>query len=108
MYNDKDAALKEDSDEIQIDFYNEDYEECLYKCSKLLLSDTNTRNENVNRALYVFIEECCTFLLGKTVSKASSQDCSCSFCGKSAPDVRLGAGHSAFICNECVDIFSQI
>jgi hypothetical protein len=30
---------------------------------------------------------------------------SCSFCGKRPPDVRLGAGMTAFICNECVEIF---
>jgi RNA polymerase-binding transcription factor DksA len=32
----------------------------------------------------------------------------CSFCGKAPPDVRLGAGPDAFICNECVSIFSEI
>ena len=33
---------------------------------------------------------------------------SCSFCGKMPPDVRLGAGSTAFICNECVAVFSNI
>ncbi len=32
----------------------------------------------------------------------------CSFCDKQPPEVRLGAGHSAFICNECVDLFTEI
>jgi len=32
----------------------------------------------------------------------------CSFCGKAPPDVRLGAGPSVFICNECVSLFSEI
>jgi hypothetical protein len=32
----------------------------------------------------------------------------CSFCDKQAPEVRLGAGHSAFICNECVDLFTEV
>ncbi len=32
----------------------------------------------------------------------------CSFCDKEEPDVRLGAGHSAFICNECVELFTEI
>ena len=33
---------------------------------------------------------------------------SCSFCGRSPPNVRLGAGPDAFICNECVSTFSDI
>ena len=32
----------------------------------------------------------------------------CSFCDKQAPVVMLGAGHSAFICNECVELFTEI
>jgi RNA polymerase-binding transcription factor DksA len=32
----------------------------------------------------------------------------CSFCGKEPPDVKLGAGPDAFICNECVSTFSDI
>jgi hypothetical protein len=30
---------------------------------------------------------------------------SCSFCGISGPDVKLGAGPSAYICMSCVSIF---
>lgn len=33
---------------------------------------------------------------------------SCSFCGKTETEVRLGAGASAFICEECVQMFSRI
>jgi hypothetical protein len=33
---------------------------------------------------------------------------SCSFCGKSPPEVRLGASSSAYICNECVATFTEI
>ena len=32
---------------------------------------------------------------------------SCSFCGQSGPDVRLGAGPDAFICADCVGIFYE-
>jgi ClpX C4-type zinc finger len=32
----------------------------------------------------------------------------CSFCGQSPPKVKLGAGPDAFICNECVETFSEI
>jgi hypothetical protein len=30
---------------------------------------------------------------------------SCSFCGRGGPDVRLGAGPTAYICMSCVGIF---
>ncbi|HEY0222504.1 ATP-dependent Clp protease ATP-binding subunit ClpX [Lactovum miscens] len=32
----------------------------------------------------------------------------CSFCGKSSDEVKLIAGHDAFICNECVELSRQI
>lgn len=32
----------------------------------------------------------------------------CSFCGRTPPAVRLGAGPGVFICNECVETFSKI
>jgi len=32
----------------------------------------------------------------------------CSFCGRTPPEIRLGAGPTAFICNECVDTFHGI
>ncbi len=32
----------------------------------------------------------------------------CSFCGKAPPEVRLGAGASTYICNECVGKFSYL
>jgi hypothetical protein len=35
-------------------------------------------------------------------------DQACSFCGSKPPEVRIGAGPDAFICNECVDTFSKI
>ncbi len=32
----------------------------------------------------------------------------CSFCGRKAPEVKLGAGpDDVFICNECVDLFTE-
>ena len=36
----------------------------------------------------------------KTPSTEASR--SCSFCGRTEPEVKLAAGPSAFICNECV------
>lgn len=39
--------------------------------------------------------------------KLTSAAPSCSFCGQSGPDVRLGAGPDAFICADCVGIFYE-
>ena len=33
---------------------------------------------------------------------------SCSFCGRVEPEVRLGAGPNAFICDSCVETFHDI
>jgi ClpX C4-type zinc finger len=32
----------------------------------------------------------------------------CSFCGRAEPEVRLGAGAGAFICDGCVATFSEV
>jgi hypothetical protein len=40
-----------------------------------------------------------------TFSDENSSDHACSFCGKSGPEVKLGAGSDAFICSECVALF---
>jgi ClpX C4-type zinc finger len=44
----------------------------------------------------------------KTMPRTSGAVQACSFCGKAPPEIKLGAGPSAFICNECVAIFSNI
>jgi ClpX C4-type zinc finger len=46
--------------------------------------------------------------VAKIVTESGSPDSCCSFCGRKAPEVRLGAGPNAFICNECVDTFHGI
>jgi hypothetical protein len=45
---------------------------------------------------------------GKPPKATSVEDPACSFCGRKPPEVRLGAGPSAFICNECVGIFTEV
>jgi len=32
----------------------------------------------------------------------------CSFCGRQEPEVMLGAGADGFICDECVDLFTEV
>jgi hypothetical protein len=100
------GALREAIDRIAIDYANEDYEGCLRRCSSLLFNDEQSLTEQVKASLYVFMRECCAFLLACAASPPSSQQ-SCSFCGMSPPEVRLGAGPSAFICDRCVDLFAH-
>jgi ATP-dependent Clp protease ATP-binding subunit ClpX len=38
----------------------------------------------------------------------SNQKLYCSFCGKSSDEVKLVAGHNAFICNECIELSRKI
>jgi predicted SprT family Zn-dependent metalloprotease len=42
------------------------------------------------------------------LARNSTANMTCSFCGKAPPNVRLGAGASAYICNECVGKFSYL
>ncbi len=42
------------------------------------------------------------------VSETELAEFACSFCGKKRPEVQLGAGAEAFICNECVDLFKEV
>jgi hypothetical protein len=106
MSNPTGDALREAIDRAAIDYHNEDYESCLRRCSALLFGGDQPLGEPVKASLYVFMRECCAFLLERVASPPSSQQ-SCSFCGRSPPEVRLGAGPSAFICDGCVDLFAR-
>ena len=99
-------ALREAIDRVAIDYHNEDYESCLRRCSSLLFNAEQSLTDRVKASLYVFMRECCAFLLERVATPPFSQR-SCSFCGRSPPDVRLGAGPSAFICDGCVDDFAR-
>ena len=45
---------------------------------------------------------------GKPPKATCVEDPTCSFCGRKPPEVRLGAGPNAFICNECVATFAEV
>lgn len=107
MNNSSDAALSEAIDRAAIDYHNEDYERCLRRCSTLMVDNGQSLDERLKRSLYVFMRECCSMLLAHTPSAPPDHQ-SCSFCGQSPPAVRLGAGPTAFICNECVDTFANV
>jgi hypothetical protein len=40
--------------------------------------------------------------------RATGEKAACSFCGRGEPEVKLGAGPGVFICNSCVNAFSEI
>lgn len=44
-------------------------------------------------------------IFGQNSNSRSAQ--SCSFCGQSGSDVRLGAGPDVFICADCVGVFYE-
>ena len=100
-------TLRDAIDRVAIDYHNEDYESCLHRCSSLLFDDEQSLTERVKASLYVFMRECCGFLIERVASPPSGQ-WSCSFCGRSPTEVQLGAGPAVFICNECVDTFAKI
>ena len=56
------------------------------------------------------MEYALSLLMGKEDDSAevSETEIACSFCGKKRPEVQIGAGADAFICNECVDLFTEI
>ena len=100
-------ALRDAIDRVAIDYHDADYESCLRKCSALLSDGNQTLDGPVKTSLYVFVRECCGFLLEPVASPLPGQ-WNCTFCGRSPPEVRLGAGPAAFICNACVDTFAKI
>ena len=57
------AALRDAIDRIAIDYANEDYESCLRRCSSLLFDDERSLTQRVKASLYVFMRDCCAFLL---------------------------------------------
>lgn len=100
-------ALRDAVDRIAIDFHDEDYKNCVRKCAALLFENGQPLDDNVSKALYVFVRDCCDNLLTQP-EVARPGGANCSFCDKAPPEVRLGAGRSAFICNECIIAFSQV
>jgi hypothetical protein len=106
MRNPTGDTLRDAIDCAAIDYANEAYKSCLRRCSALLFDGGQALGEPVKTSLYVFMRECCGFLIERVASPPSGQP-SCPFCGRSPPEVRLGAGPSAFICDRCVDLFAH-
>jgi hypothetical protein len=92
-------------EEISVAYDTNEYTLCIKLCSDALF-EQNALTGTAKVALLQFITNCSQKLLGGEPQRGSD-DPTCSFCGRQPPSVRLGAGSSAFICNECVELFSE-
>ena len=74
------------------------------------LMTNNDANPNRRAAALTCIQECAKLLLEPETATDTQRNASpsCSFCGQQPPAVKLGAGPSVFICNECVDTFAKL
>jgi ClpX C4-type zinc finger len=93
-------------DSISVAYGKSDYAVCIKLCSDAL-ADQKTLAEDTKATLLQFIANCSQKLLDDDTSTPDTPDPACSFRGRHPPSVRLGAGPSVFICNECVDLFSD-
>jgi hypothetical protein len=100
-----DEPDQEAYDRVLTLFCEESYQECLIAACNLLARAKELEQPLLYQTLAGLIQESAASLAPKAARPATP---ACSFCGKSAPDVRLGAGPSAFICNECVATFAGI
>ena len=87
-------------------FLQERHHECLVFTGRLLTRAKETEQTGFHRVLAELIQQCARELT--STSEAPKLELKCSFCGETPPRVRLGAGPSVFICNECVSIFSEV
>jgi ClpX C4-type zinc finger len=94
-------------EKLQTDYINQAYEECLTSASVVYLLSRDEDVPKYRSAAVAFMHECTMRIVEKNKSISTMVE-RCSFCSKAPPDVRLGAGPSAFICNECVELFASI
>ena len=65
--------------------------------------------EEASRSMLLAVESAATLLIGKDRPVAPPEtEPACSFCGRKHPEVRLGAGPEAFICDDCVSLFTEV
>jgi hypothetical protein len=92
-------------DKISAAYDEGNYRLCMQLCSDAFVAYKTALSESAKLVLSQFIDRC-SERLSDGGSTGHNVEPSCSFCGKTPPSVRLGAGPSAFICNECVELFS--
>jgi ClpX C4-type zinc finger len=107
--NDPPEIIKAALSALAEDYANDRYYEGLVNACDLFLRTKGDRDSRLNKAAMEFIRQCAAKLQQTSDGDdAAKPNIACSFCARSAPEVRLGAGPSVFICNECVGIFHNI
>ena len=103
VWNEADQAAFSRVQEL---FVEEKYRDSLVAASNLIGRAEETIQSGVRGVLLELIRECVNDLLQPKDDRKA--DPLCSFCSRSPPEVSLGAGASAFICNECVELFAKV
>jgi hypothetical protein len=91
---------------VQDLFFADRFHDCAIAASAMLDRAKNAGQPGVYRALGELIGECASRLAPSGEARAAEP--ACSFCGRRPPEVRLGAGLSAFICDGCVGVFASV
>jgi hypothetical protein len=91
---------------VQDLFLADSFHDCLIAAGALLDRAKNTGQSGVYRVLGELIRECASLVAPS--DEATNVDPACSFCGRKPPEVKLGAGPKAFICDGCVDVFASL
>jgi hypothetical protein len=105
-----DDLVKNLIDIMTTKYVERSYDQALDCAIVIRLMTMNDANPNRRAAALTFIQECAKLMLEPDTATASegNPSPSCSFCGQQPPAVKLGAGPSVFICNECVGAFAKI
>jgi hypothetical protein len=94
------------SDTWQESMDRKDYHDAIATGIAAYLIVREKKNEQIAKGTLNLIHVAITSLLH--ADGLASGDTSCSFCGRSGSDVRLGAGPNAFICSDCVTTFNEV
>lgn len=101
-------AIKAALSGLAHDYANDRYRDCLVNACGGFLRTKDDPDSRLNKAALEFIRRCAAKLGTQSDSgEATKNKIACSFCDRSAPEVRSGAGPSVFICHECIEIFHQ-
>jgi len=107
--NDSHLSIDELFSAIQEAYIDDKFAECLILSCDLFKRTCDGQHLHLRDMAVEFLYKCAEQLrpLPDEIEHAVTNPF-CSFCGKSPPEVRLGAGHSSFICHQCVALFSNI
>jgi hypothetical protein len=89
------------------DWVSERYDDALAEACALFLTVKDDRASQLRAVAIEFVRQSVTGLKEGS-GRPAKQVSACSFCGRAAPKVRLGAGAGVFICNECVETFHSV